>query len=74
MPTNRRMLILAIAVGAVLPGQAFAQDDYPSRPIELVVPFPAAGATDVIARLAAQIARSGASPSLSRTAAARPAR
>jgi tripartite-type tricarboxylate transporter receptor subunit TctC len=55
MPMNRRMLMLAIAVGAILPGQAFGQGDYPSRPIELVVPFPAGGATDVIARLAAQI-------------------
>jgi tripartite-type tricarboxylate transporter receptor subunit TctC len=36
---------------------AFAQAPaYPSQPIELVVPFPAGGATDVIGRMVAQIA------------------
>jgi tripartite-type tricarboxylate transporter receptor subunit TctC len=45
-------LVLA-ALGFASP--AVAQDaNYPNRAIELVVPFPAGGATDVIARLAAQ--------------------
>ncbi len=33
---------------------AFAQDNYPSRPIKLIVPFPPGGATDIVGRLVAQ--------------------
>ena len=35
-----------------MPTPAGAQSDYPSRPITLVVPFPAGGSTDVIVTLA----------------------
>lgn len=38
---------------AALAGGAWAQSDYPSRPIKLVVPFPAGGGIDVTARIAA---------------------
>ncbi len=38
-------------------GPAFAQADYPSRPVEMVVPWPAGGGTDAIARVYAEAAR-----------------
>lgn len=43
--------LLAVAA-TMLPGlQAHAQDDYPSRPITLIIPFPAGGTTDILGRI-----------------------
>jgi tripartite-type tricarboxylate transporter receptor subunit TctC len=44
-----RLVVLAIAlVAGAMPARA---QDYPSRPITVIVPFPAGGASDVVARI-----------------------
>lgn len=46
--------MLAFIGVLALAGTAAAQTDYPTRPVKLIVPFAAAGPTDVIARIVAQ--------------------
>ncbi len=45
---------LGLAGGSLLPGALQAQSDYPTRPVRLVIPFPAGGATDLLGRTVAQ--------------------
>jgi tripartite-type tricarboxylate transporter receptor subunit TctC len=49
--TLRHLLFGMIALALVLP-EALAQ--YPSKPIRLIVPFPASGAADLAARVIAK--------------------
>src|SRR5437764_12992472 len=66
-------------------GAAFAADEYPAKPIQMIVPFPAGGPADIVGRLYAQqlsavvgqpvvtLNRDGASGSIGTAAAARAA-
>jgi tripartite-type tricarboxylate transporter receptor subunit TctC len=42
------------ALALSLAGLAFAADDYPTKPIKLIVPFPPGGGTDIMSRVVGQ--------------------
>ncbi len=55
---NKLLQVLLLSCGAwmlaVCPQPAQAQGDFPTRPIKMIVPFPAGGGIDLTARVAAQ--------------------
>lgn len=52
-PLRRTGHALALCIASLLVSTAALADTYPSKPISMVVPFPAGGATDAAARLVA---------------------
>ena len=55
--TSRRSALgagLGILAAAVLPLAGRAQSQWPARPLKIVVPYPAGGVTDVVARMLAE--------------------
>ncbi len=51
--TNVRRALLGGLAVALLNPLAFAQEDWPTRPVKLIVPFTSGGPTDTVARLVA---------------------
>jgi len=60
----RRSPIIAAAVAAILAAGGAAAQDYPSRPIRLVVAFAAGGTTDFVARQIAEKAKASLGQSI----------
>ena len=54
--SRRRLVQAALAAPAVLALPALAQGQFPSRPIKLICPWPAGGATDAVMRAIAESA------------------
>src|SRR5262245_26983010 len=53
MRTMTRSIVALLALAAVLPFAAAQTEQYPSRPITIIVPFPPGGSSDVVTRLVA---------------------
>ena len=54
MHKRHLLAVLASAAATAFAPGAMAQGDYPSKPIKLIVPFPAGGTSDVMGRLMAE--------------------
>jgi tripartite-type tricarboxylate transporter receptor subunit TctC len=54
MQTNSRLLALAFVLAVALPASLARADDYPSRPIRLIVPYAAGGGADSVGRIVAK--------------------
>jgi tripartite-type tricarboxylate transporter receptor subunit TctC len=54
----KHTLIMAVAAIGIHSGAIAQSEAYPARPVEMIVPWPAGGGTDAIARVYAEAARS----------------
>ena len=54
MPLLQQLVSGLVLLCGVVAGPAFAQSDYPSKPIRWIVPYPPGGTTDLLARLMGQ--------------------
>src|SRR5262245_39309351 len=54
MSFQTAMLTAIVAISAVTPMQSGSAQNYPTKPIHLIVPYPAGGGTDFFARLVGQ--------------------
>ena len=60
--TPLRLMLLLAAPALLLPAAPVgAESTYPNQPVKLIVPYPPAGGTDVVARLLAEKIRAGSS-------------
>ena len=62
LPAPRLCFLFAAAslsAVSIAPSVALAQDAFPAKPIQLVLPFPPGGATDVVGRIVAQSSANG---------------
>ena len=50
----KQLLAAALLGAAAFAGVAMAQQDYPNKPVRIVVPFPAGGTTDILTRAISQ--------------------
>lgn len=57
--SRRSFAVLLASFAAVSGGAVFAQDNYPDKPVHLVVPYPPGGFTDILGRLLAQKLQAG---------------
>jgi tripartite-type tricarboxylate transporter receptor subunit TctC len=62
--SKRLAVFLAIGIAVVTVSLVRAQDVYPSRPITMVVPYPAGGVTDTLGRLLAERMRKSLNQSI----------